>query len=301
MELQEIRYFLAVCDTLNFTRAAERCHVSQPALTRAIQKLEGEFGGLLFSRERGRVTLTGLGRLVQPELEQALGRTGLAKERAERFLRLESAELRIGVTGTIGPLRFAGCLAQFRAEQPGIAVTLGECHPAALVERLLAGQCDAALMAQPAPYDAEFRAEPLYPERFLLACGAAHRFARQGAVDLRDLAGEAWLERTDCEFAPVLAAALEAAGVGLVPAWRSGSESWIQTMVAAGVGICLAPEFLLTHPELRARPLQGAGLRREVSLVTVAGRRWSKPLASFVALCRRYPWGQEAALPSVAA
>jgi DNA-binding transcriptional LysR family regulator len=96
MELHEIRYFLAMCDALNFTRAAERCHVTQPALTRAIQKLEAEFGGLLFSRERNRVHLTELGRLVQPNLEDALSRTVTAKTEAGRFLRLESADLRIG-------------------------------------------------------------------------------------------------------------------------------------------------------------------------------------------------------------
>jgi DNA-binding transcriptional LysR family regulator len=70
MEMHEVRYFLAVCDTLNFTRAAERCNVSQPSLTRAIQKLEAEFGGLLFRRERAATHLTDLGSLVRPQLER---------------------------------------------------------------------------------------------------------------------------------------------------------------------------------------------------------------------------------------
>ena len=60
--MQQIRYFLAVCETLNFTRAAEQCHVTQPALTRAVQKLEDELGGLLFRRERHLTHLTDLGR-----------------------------------------------------------------------------------------------------------------------------------------------------------------------------------------------------------------------------------------------
>src|SRR3712207_1377866 len=102
MEIHEIRYFLAVCRTLNFTRAAEQCNVSQPALTRAIQKLEGELGGLLFSRERASTHLTELGRLMQPHLEEVLARTAAAREQAGRFLRLESAHLRLGVMCTIG-------------------------------------------------------------------------------------------------------------------------------------------------------------------------------------------------------
>jgi LysR family transcriptional regulator, hydrogen peroxide-inducible genes activator len=71
MEMHQIRCFLAVCATLNFTRAAEQCNITQPALTRAMQKLEAELGGLLFLRERHLTHLTDLGRLMQPQLEQA--------------------------------------------------------------------------------------------------------------------------------------------------------------------------------------------------------------------------------------
>ena len=96
MELHEIRYFLALSKTLNFTRAAEACNVSQPALTRAIQKMEDELGGLLFSRERNNTHLTELGRLLEPHLTEVLARTQMAKETATRFLRLDSAQLRLG-------------------------------------------------------------------------------------------------------------------------------------------------------------------------------------------------------------
>src|SRR5688500_7147290 len=72
MEMHQIRYFLAVCSTLNFTRAAEQCNVTQPALTRAIQKLEEELGGLLFRRERKLTHMTDLGNLVRPQLEGIL-------------------------------------------------------------------------------------------------------------------------------------------------------------------------------------------------------------------------------------
>ena len=75
MELHEIRYFLALSKTLNFTKAAEMCNVSQPALTRAIQKMEDELGGLLFSRERSNTHLTELGRMLEPHLTEVLTRT----------------------------------------------------------------------------------------------------------------------------------------------------------------------------------------------------------------------------------
>src|SRR5882757_8481087 len=72
MEMHQVRYFLAVAETLNFTRAAEKCNVTQPALTRAIQKLEEELGGLLLRRERNLTHLSDLGRLMKPHLEQIL-------------------------------------------------------------------------------------------------------------------------------------------------------------------------------------------------------------------------------------
>ena len=70
MEMHQVRYFLALCETLNFTRAAEICNVSQPALTRAVRKLEEELGGLLLRREHKLTHLTDFGRLVRPHLEQ---------------------------------------------------------------------------------------------------------------------------------------------------------------------------------------------------------------------------------------
>ena len=126
MELHEIRYFLALGKTLNFTKAAEMCNVTQPALTRAIQKMEDELGGLLFSRERSNTHLTELGRLLEPHLAEVAARTQAAKETATRFLCLESAQLKLGVMCTIGPMRFVSFLSRFRADNPGVEITMTE-------------------------------------------------------------------------------------------------------------------------------------------------------------------------------
>ena len=106
--MHQVRYFLAVADTLNFTRAAEQCHVSQPALTRAIQQLEEELGGLLRRRERRLTHLTDFGRLIEPHLRQLFADAEAAKTTAKRFLNMQAAELRLGVMCTIGPARFMG-------------------------------------------------------------------------------------------------------------------------------------------------------------------------------------------------
>jgi DNA-binding transcriptional LysR family regulator len=110
MEMHQIRYFLAVADALYFTRAAEQCNVSQPALTRAIQQLEEELGGLLLRRERKLTHLTDFGRLIEPHFRQLYADADAAKSTAKRFLSLQEAEIRLGVMCTVGPARFMGFL-----------------------------------------------------------------------------------------------------------------------------------------------------------------------------------------------
>ena len=83
MELHQIRYFLAVASTLNFTRAAEQCNVTQPALTKGVQKLEQELGGPLIYRERQLTQLTDLGKEVLPMLERTLASAETARRRAQ--------------------------------------------------------------------------------------------------------------------------------------------------------------------------------------------------------------------------
>src|SRR5215469_17920618 len=107
MELYQIRYFVALCETLNFARAAERCGVTSPSLTRAVQKLEHELGGVLIRRERRLTHLTELGRLVRPMLEEVLAHAENTRTAAHRFLKAASKPLRLGIIPSVGPVRLA--------------------------------------------------------------------------------------------------------------------------------------------------------------------------------------------------
>src|ERR1700755_3706872 len=97
MELHQVRYFLAVAFTLNFTRAAEQCNVTHPALTRGVQKLEQELGGQLIYRERQLTQLTDLGKEVLPMLERTLASAEAERRRAKEFQRKEVAPLTNGL------------------------------------------------------------------------------------------------------------------------------------------------------------------------------------------------------------
>jgi DNA-binding transcriptional LysR family regulator len=96
-----VRYFLTLCETLNFSRAAETCNVSQPDLTRAVRKLEEEPGGLLLRREHLLTHLTDFGRLVRPHLEQMMAEAEAAKSTAPHFLPIDNAPINLGVMRTV--------------------------------------------------------------------------------------------------------------------------------------------------------------------------------------------------------
>jgi DNA-binding transcriptional LysR family regulator len=148
MEMHQIRYFLAVSEYLNFRRAAEKCHVSAPALTRAIQKLEDEIGGKLFRRERNLTHLTDLGTLIRPHLKHILFEAEGAKNTAKGFLKLEHAPVKLGVMCTIGPIYFMGFLSDFQAKHPGVELTLIDGTAEKLNELLRNGWLDLAILAQ---------------------------------------------------------------------------------------------------------------------------------------------------------
>src|SRR3954462_11125383 len=97
MEMQQARYFVALCETLNFTRAAEKCNVTQPSLTRAIKLLEGELGGPLFNRERNQTHLTELGRSMEAHLREGIEQAQAARARPEGFFALRDPRRKLGV------------------------------------------------------------------------------------------------------------------------------------------------------------------------------------------------------------
>ncbi len=290
MEMHEVRYFLAVCDTLNFTRAAERCNVSQPSLTRAIQKLEAELGGLLFRRERSATHLTDLGLLVRPQLEQIAKDADTVKTTAKSFLRMKDAPLSFGIMCTIGPLRCVGFLSRFQKDHPGIELTLTEETPARLTELLQEGKIDVAVMAQPEPFPERFDVHLLYRENFVVAFPPGHRFEALNAVRVRDVGGESYLSRINCEYYDQIGDLCVKCNAPLKDAYRSEREDWIQSMVMAGMGICFLPEFSPTMPGLHTRRMIEPEVVREVSLVTVSGRRFSPAVATFVKALKAYKW-----------
>ena len=270
MEMHQIRYFLSICDTLNFTRAAELCHVSQPSLTQAIKKLEDELGGALFLRERNRIRLTDLGTMVRPNLEQISGEMQAAKANAHHFLNLDRAPLRFGVMVTIGPLRLAPFLAHFQREHPGVDVELHEGTEDSLLKRLMAGQLDLVVTAPLAELDPGFTVQPLYEERYVVIFPPGHRYEEFKKIRLRDVSGEPYLDRLSCELRDTVLKVCEQQDVEIYATYRSEREDWIQGMVLARLGVAFMPQYSIVVDGIGSRPLVEPEVSRQVTVVTLA-------------------------------
>ena len=199
MEMHEIRYFLSVARERNFTRAAQASNVSQPALTRAVRKLEAELGGALFHRGPGGVELTALGRTLLPRLEQIDRDVAAVRTTAGEHVRGQLSALRLGVMCTVGPLHLVDILAGLRGEMPDLEVMLVEARADRIVDLLLADEVDVAIAAWPTYPDAVACIE-LLSERYAVMCRADHAFAALERVPLERLGEQPYLERLNCEF-----------------------------------------------------------------------------------------------------
>jgi DNA-binding transcriptional LysR family regulator len=291
MEMHQVRYFLAVCETLNFTRAAARCNVSQPSLTQAVKKLEEELGGPLLHRERSNTHLTDLGTLMKPHLERILSSAEQAREQAAGFKRLDIAPLRVGVLCTIGPSRLVSLVTALGRQIPALDLQLHEGPLDGLIGDLRSGEIEAALLASPESLPAPLRFRPLYRERYVVAFPPGHRFEEQNTIGLHDMADEPYVSRTNCEYADHIANLLAAKDQRVDIRYRSQREDWCQSMILAGVGCAFMPEYLPLYPELPSRVVSRPKIVREIGLATVAGRPHSPIVQQFIRITQAHDWG----------
>jgi LysR family hydrogen peroxide-inducible transcriptional activator len=293
MELHEIRYFLALSEALNFTRAAEACNVTQPALTRAIKNLEDKLGANLINRERGNTHLTELGRLMLPYFDEMLTRMEEAKQRAEDFVKMNDAKVTIGLMCTIGPHKLIDLFGAFNAHYKGIDLYLKDGSADHLEALLTQGEIDVAIYCKPEVPSEALHTLPLYSERFVIGISGSHPLALLPQVRLRDLEGHSYLSRVNCEYRDFIRGIREEMGINITCPYASERDDWIQCMVLAGMGFTVIPKFSLTFPGLVTRPLVEPEFVRDVSLVTVRGRPHNPAVGAFVHESRRYPWAEK--------
>jgi LysR family transcriptional regulator, hydrogen peroxide-inducible genes activator len=300
MEMQQVVYFRALCEELNFTRAARRCNVSQPSLTRSIRLLEEEFGGALFHRERNHTHLSELGQLVKPHLDQILTRAEAASREARGLKDLTQVRLKLGVMCTVAPSDVVQLLIGVRAGHPGVHLELIDATAEELDSRLRAGELEAAILAAPDhTREPHLHYLPLFREQFVIVSAIDHRFANLNVVRVSDLKAESYLRRVNCEVGELFGKARDEHDGHSEIVYRSDRDDWILEMAAAGVGYAFMPERSVVHPQVVSKPLVDPEIWREVSLVTVRGRPHSTAVGALVREAMRSPWANERALAAV--
>src|SRR5262249_19924600 len=281
MELFQVRYFLALAKLLNFTRAAEACNVSQPALTRAIQRLEEELGGPLLYRERSLTQLTELGRAMLPHLESAYGAAEAATKQAAAFKRREFSPLRLGLGVTISAAILRLALRELEDRVKGFELSIAEGGSAELSAKMLDGELDASILVEPEKVPERLNRWSLFEDRYVVVCPVEHRLAALAEIPVTELVVECVLTRASrgCDFEQALDRLCTKAGVKPKKRHTGSSDDHIQEMVRAGLGIAISAAHQATAADLAARPIADATARRRIILASVAGRQHGPALA----------------------
>lgn len=263
MDRYLLRYFLAVAELGSFSKAAERVSVTQPTLSVGIAKLEEQVGARLFERTTRRVSLTPAGsrflvharRIVQ-DYEAALRDVADAPQ---------LKRVRAGVLSTIFMRDLERVVAAHAARAKGEALELLDTSERNIANRLTDGRLDVALTIL-RPGLERFAQETLRNEPYVLIVPAAHKLANTPAVDGGDLSGEIMIVRRQCEALPDISRYFTNRDVRPSFSFRSMSDDRALSMVAAGLGVTVAPSSF-KRPGLSQVKLSGLDLSRDIGLV----------------------------------
>lgn len=293
MEMQQVRYFIAVAKTLNFTRAAEECNVTQPALTRAIKLLEYELGGDLIRREGRHTHLTELGNKMLPILRQCHEAALAAKSLAKSVSKGDVSTLTIAVARSVDTALITGPLREMYPVFPGIQIKLKRGTASEIAAMLKSGDADIAMGGPLGETWDRLEAWPMFNESFDLIVGVDHPFAMRNAVELDvDLIREEqFLLLSGADLTDYELERLRTAGVNLGNAHEVESSNDMEAMVTAGFGIAVAPTHALRSAAVHHLNLSGLDVQRTVAVYTVAGRARSREANALLNLLRGKHWG----------
>jgi DNA-binding transcriptional LysR family regulator len=289
LELRHLRYFLAVAEELNFSRAAERLHIAQPALSAQIRSLETQLGCELFSRTTRKVELTPPGEMLLQDAREIVALADRAAAKLAAAARGRRGTLRIGFVAHGAGETSTEILRRFAAEFPGVETELVECATLEETQRLVRDhELDLGFAWAPILYD-ELRTEPILCERKLIALHPEHPLAAKPALTASDLESEPIVapweylpqEMLEFWFTPFRDRRLPAD-----PSAKSADECL--SFVSRGIAVYCVPESVqrfYPRPDVVFRPLMDV---TPAQVVAAWHRETRNPaVASFVEVVRR--------------
>jgi len=292
MELRHLRYFVAVAEELNFTRAAERLGISQPPLSSQIRQLENELGTPLFHRRARSVELTDAGKLFLEEARVILKQVETAATGVRRRARGETGRIVVGSAGAtyFHPL-IPAIIREYGKRYPDITLAPQASNTALLVARLRAGQCDIAFIRPPIDDASGLAIDPLVDEDSVIVLPVGHRLSLLTLVPLAALAKEMFVLYPRALNPGNYDAVIDAcrrAGFNPTLGQEAPQVVSVAPLVAAGLGVSVVPRSTerILPDEVCYRSIDGYAPRAEICLAH-CHHGSSRAVQNFVAVARR--------------
>lgn len=288
MEMRQLRYFLAVAEAQNFTRAAEAVHVSQPSLSVQIAALEEELGAPLFDRLGRRVALTQAGQILREHAQRVIRELEQGAQAIQELKGAGGGRLLVGVLSTVNSYLIPPLVSQFRQRFPLVHLQIQARPSADIVADLLANRLDLGLCLL--PVDSERLATSrLFDETLCLVAPAASRHlgARMRMKELANL--PLVLMPADYCLRKMIEAECAAAGVRPQVSVEMTSPEGILDAVKQGAGLTVLPELFVRHrlsSALRIIQLYDPVPKHPVGLAHLANRHLGLAAQEFIRLCR---------------
>lgn len=270
MELYQLRYFLEIARQRNFTRAAEKLHLAQAALSEQMRKLESELGTTLIQRGRRESTLTAAGETLRSHAEALLERAEVAQEAVQALVGLRGGRLVIGAIPSVSAGLLPKILAAFRHDYPKVELVIAEGTSEEISEGVENGRIELGIIQHPST-GGLLEERLLLVEPFALLVPPRHALAKRKHVDLKSVAEESFVFFKGRARASALAAC-RAAGFEPRMACESGELETVRALVAAGLGLALLPQLAARRATPACALVRVRTPKVERSLVTITRR-----------------------------
>jgi DNA-binding transcriptional LysR family regulator len=290
MDLRQLRYLVALADERHFTRAAEREHIAQPALSQQIRRLEQEFGLSLVQRTTRHVAMTEAGELLAARARLILADVEAAEAELRSLTGLQTGRVAVGVIHTMGPVDVSLPLALFHQEHPGIELSVREHSSEELAEMLRVDEIDLAFLSVTERIESHgLGLQQLVSEELWVVLPCEHPLAERGEIRMAELAAEEFISyREGARLRELLIAAGAHAGFRPQIKLESNESQRIRRLVERGLGVAILPRTDAEGPgaEVAGVRLVDPAQFRDITLAWREGRRPAPAASAFLALAR---------------
>lgn len=275
MELRQLKHFVALAESLNFRRAAERVHIAQPALSVSIRRLERDLGVQLFTRDRSGVQITDAGRAILADVEKALQAAARIRVQARAAASGDVGTLRVAFVATATYKLLSYTLEELRRTHPGVRLELYERNTDAIVSGLENQRFDVAIVRYPMRTVPGSTLEIVEDDRYCVMLPPNHRLASRKRVKLQELKTDPFIVPSATESPAlhnlVLSACQNAGFMPVIARQEALQVQTVLTLVESGFGVALLPESLVSSVRRNIAFLRlaepGANIRTGLALL----------------------------------